>query len=65
MILIIPLLLLVTAAQECPRDVKNELELISLPLKCFNELYDSSIYDGHRISRVINERLEIYKRMLQ
>jgi len=34
-------------------------------LKCFHQLYASSTHDGHKISRVINERLEVYRRMLQ
>jgi hypothetical protein len=53
MILII-VVLLVGAVAECPGSVKNELELISLPLKCFHHLYNPSAHDGHRISRVIN-----------
>lgn len=53
-LIIVAFFLGLLAGQECPGSVKNELELISLPLKCFHQLYDSSSHDGHRISRVIN-----------
>ena len=65
MILIIFLLLATALAHACPPAVKSELELIALPLPCFHQLYDSALFDGHRVARVINERLEVYRRMLQ
>jgi hypothetical protein len=65
MIFLLLLLLGPSLAAACPESVTSELELIALPLECFHKLYDSAKFDGHRISRVVNERIETYRRMLQ
>lgn len=65
MIIILLLSTLVLSQSTCPDRVADEIELISQPLECFQLLYNYKKFDGHRIIRVINDRLQTYQRILQ
>lgn len=36
-----------------------------MDIQCFRKLYNLDIQDGHKIYKIINERLATYKRLLQ
>ncbi len=65
MLILIFLIISTAFAHQCPQSVKDELELISLPLDCFRSLYDSSHFDGNRMARIVGERIQNFKRLLQ
>jgi hypothetical protein len=50
---------------KCPSSIDSETELVEMEPECFRKLYNTELHDGHKIYKVINERLATYKRLLQ